>query len=166
MQTASCIFLHLKTFMQLCLGNETWVESRRNKCISDLRETLKCERMEEALGVLGERKCSENSFWNLHQCHHTWTIPSCAVCSLLRLCLSEEAPGRVSIIWVSVQVLLCHRERATGIAPILKAIWMAQMDFLPGEVWERSAAGYLFCLQAILISCMEVYFIIFSWTVE
>lgn len=53
-----------------------------------------------------------------------------------------------------------------GIGPILKAIWMAQMDLLPGEVWEKSAAGYLFCLQGILISCMEVYFIIFSWTVK
>lgn len=145
MQTASCIFLHLNTFI-----------------ISDLREALKCERMEQALVVLGERKCSGNSFC----CHHTWTIPCCAMCLLLRLCPSEEAPGRVSIIWVSVQVLLCHRERATAIAPILKAIWMAQMDFLPGEVWEKSAAGYLFCLQAILISCMEVYFIIFSWTVK
>lgn len=32
-------------------------------------------------------------------------IPSCAVCLLLRLCLSEEASGRVSIVWVSLQVL-------------------------------------------------------------
>lgn len=153
--------------MQPCLGNETWVERRRNKCISHLREALTCEGMQEALGVLGERKCCGNSFGNVHRCHHARKKQF-----LLVLCACSRAVplwrGRVSNVWVSVQVLLCHCKHATSTGPILRAsaIWMAQMDFLPGELWEESAAGYLFCLQAILISCMEVYFIIFSWTVR
>lgn len=96
--SASCTFLHLSTFMQPCLGNEAWVERRQNKCISHLREAFKCERMEEALGVFWERKCSGNSFWILHQCHHTWKktflLVLCAFssgCASLRRHLAEWA---------------------------------------------------------------------------
>lgn len=142
-----------------------WKGEIINVYLSHLREALKCERMEEAPGVLGERKCSGNSFWNLHKCLHTWkkkfllVLCGCFLgCASLKRHLAEWA-------W---SVCVCRSCWATGIGTILRAsaMWMAQMDFLPGDVWEQSAAGYLFCLQAILISCMEVYFIIFSWSVK
>lgn len=112
--SASCTFLHLNTFMQPCLGNETWVERRRYKYTSHLREALKCERMGEVLGVLRERKCSGNSFWNLHQCHHTSKKKFLLVlCAGSSGCASEEASGRVSIIWC-----LCRSYCATESEPL------------------------------------------------
>lgn len=52
--------------MHSCLGSRTLAGRRRNERTSHLKEALERERTEEALGVLGERKCRGKSFWNSH----------------------------------------------------------------------------------------------------
>lgn len=77
--------------MQWCLGNKNLPGRRRNECTSHLKEALEGERIEGAVGVLGERTCNGKSFWNLHWYHNTWRKKSLHV---LRACSSGCVPLR------------------------------------------------------------------------
>lgn len=128
-------------------------------------------RTEEALGVSGERKHNGKLFWILHRYLKTWKKKSLWVlcvcssgCISLKRGLSEWASSGCA-----AQHRVCAPEWATGIGLVLKAsvIWMAPVEFLPGEVREKSAAGVIhFVFKPVVIFYKEAYFVIFSWKMK
>lgn len=109
-------------------------------------------RTKEALGVSGERKCNGKLVWNLHWYNKTqkkkslWVL---CVCSSGCISLKRHLSG------CAVQHHACAQEWAAGIGPVLKSsvIRMVQVEFLPGEVWEKSAVG------VINLSSSHTYFL-------